>query len=108
MPTDRLDVDPLSFALRPPANETLDARQVRLQREAEAKARSNAIDELLRIEREALRRKRGTHADVKLLLLGKDSTCSVQNDAEYRLQDRPRVVKALYRNSSSYCMPQTH
>jgi guanine nucleotide-binding protein alpha-1 subunit len=108
MPTDRLEVDPLSFALRPPSNETLEARQVRLQREAEAKARSNAIDELLRLEREALKRKRGTHADVKLLLLGKDSTRSAWNGAEYPLQDKPRVVKALYRSSSSYCMPQRH
>lgn len=68
MPT--VDVDPLSFALRPPPDESPEARQFRLQREAEAKARSNKIDELLRVEREAAKRKRGTHADVKLLLLG--------------------------------------
>jgi guanine nucleotide-binding protein subunit alpha len=73
MPTRHLDVDPLSFALRPPSDETPEVRQFRLRREAAAKARSNTIDELLRVEREALRRKRGTHADVKLLLLGKDT-----------------------------------
>jgi len=71
MPTHYLDVDPLSFAIRPPPDETDEARQGRLRREAEANTRSNTIDEFLRIEREALRRKRGTHADVKLLLLGK-------------------------------------
>jgi hypothetical protein len=68
MPT--VDIDPLSFALRPPPGETEEEREVRLHREAEAKARSNRIDELLKAERDALRRKRGAQADVKLLLLG--------------------------------------
>ena len=66
-----VDVDPLSFALRPPSDETQEARQFRLHREAEARARSNKIDELLRVEREAAKKKKGSHADVKLLLLGK-------------------------------------
>lgn len=69
MPTS--DIDPLSFALRAPAGETDDARQLRLHQEAEAKARSNRIDEYLKAERDALKRKRGAHADVKLLLLGR-------------------------------------
>lgn len=66
-----VEIDPLSFALRPPQGESDEARNLRLQRESEAKIRSNKIDEYLRVERETLRRKRGTSADVKLLLLGK-------------------------------------
>jgi hypothetical protein len=69
-----LDIDPLSFALRAPPGETEEARLYRLQKEAEAKARSNKIDEFLRVEREALKRKRGASADVKLLLLGEGRT----------------------------------
>jgi hypothetical protein len=69
MPT--TEIDPLSFALRPPQDETDDARQVRLHQEGEAKARSNRIDEFLKAERDALKRKKGSHADVKLLLLGR-------------------------------------
>lgn len=66
----QVEIDPLSFALRAPAGETEEARNYRLQRESEARARSNKIDEYLRAEREALKRKRGASADVKLLLLG--------------------------------------
>jgi len=68
------DIDPLSFALRAPPGETQEARLDRLQKEADAKARSNKIDEFLRIEREVLKRKRGSSADVKLLLLGEGCT----------------------------------
>lgn len=64
------DIDPLSFALRAPPGETEEARLYRLEKEAEAKARSNKIDEFLRVEREVLKRKGGASTEVKLLLLG--------------------------------------
>ena len=64
------EIDPLSFALRPPPGESNEDRQLRLKNEAEAKLRSTRIDEILRAERDALKRKRGGDADVKLLLLG--------------------------------------
>lgn len=64
------DFDPLSFALQPPLGETDDQRTVRLQREAEEKRISDAIDENLQVERENQKRKRSGQSDVKLLLLG--------------------------------------
>ncbi|KAG9315015.1 guanine nucleotide binding protein, alpha subunit [Chiua virens] len=55
--------DPLSIALRPPPTESDSDRQVRLQREAEARRVSEQIDEELRIERERLKKSK---SDVKV------------------------------------------
>jgi len=68
------DFDPLSFALQPPSGETDEQRTVRLQREAEDRLISDAIDEEIRVERENQKRKRGGQSDVKLLLLGLHSS----------------------------------
>lgn len=55
--------DPLSIALRPSPSETESDRQVRLQREAEARRISEQIDEELRNEREKLKKYK---SDVKV------------------------------------------
>ena len=68
------DFDPLSFALQPPPGETDEQRTGRLQREAEERLISDAIDEQIRVERENQKRKRGGQSDVKLLLLGLHSS----------------------------------
>lgn len=62
------DDDPLTLALMPPPDETLEQRQAREAAEAEAKRVSDEIDEQIKRERENERRKR---RPVKLLLLGK-------------------------------------
>ena len=59
--------DPLTLAIAPPPDETVEQRQIREAAEAEAKRISDEIDEQLRKEREAERKKK---RPVKLLLLG--------------------------------------
>lgn len=58
--------DPLSVALRPPPTESETDRQMRLQREAEARRISEQIDEELRIEREKLKKSK---SDVKVTFI---------------------------------------
>lgn len=61
------DIDPLTLAIAPPPDETLEQRQIREAAEAEAKRVSDEIDEQIRKERELERKKK---KPVKLLLLG--------------------------------------
>lgn len=63
--------DPLAAALRPPPNETPAEREIRLQKEGEAKKVSDAIDEQIRQERAQLKKSK---ADVKVLLLGQSES----------------------------------
>lgn len=65
-----LSDDPLDEALRPPADETIEQRELRLEREGEAKKISLAIDASIKAERQARRRKR----IVRLLLLGQSES----------------------------------
>jgi len=62
--------DPLDEVLRPPPDETPQQRELRLEREAEAKRISLAIDASIKAERQARRKKR----IVRLLLLGQSES----------------------------------
>ena len=62
------DADPFALALRPPADETPEERDVRLQQEAEAKRRSDEIDSMLQAE--ALSLKKRQKREIRVLLLG--------------------------------------
>lgn len=62
--------DPLARALRPPDNESPEARDDRLKAEAKAKKVSDDIDEQLKQERSALRKRK----EVKVLLLGQSES----------------------------------
>ncbi|KAG6836284.1 hypothetical protein H0H93_009475, partial [Arthromyces matolae] len=63
--------DPLSLAIAPPPNETLEQRHARELAEAQAKRISDEIDEQIRKEREGDRKKK---KPVKLLLLGQSES----------------------------------
>ncbi|KDR78260.1 hypothetical protein GALMADRAFT_209667 [Galerina marginata CBS 339.88] len=71
MPRSLDDLDPLTLAIAPPPDETYEQRLVREAAEAEAKRISDEIDEQIRKEREADRRKK---KPVKLLLLGQSES----------------------------------
>lgn len=66
--------DPLDEVLKPPPDETFEQRQLRLEREAEAKRVSQAIDASIKAERTARRKKR----IVRLLLLGQSESGEYQ------------------------------
>lgn len=63
--------DPFATLLAPPSDETPDAKAIRERAEAEARSVSDAIDEQLRQERFALKKKR---KPVKVLLLGQSES----------------------------------
>ncbi|THH15952.1 hypothetical protein EW146_g4615 [Bondarzewia mesenterica] len=65
-----IEVDPLSVAWAPPADESAQEKEERLQREAAAQRVSDAIDESLRAERAALKKAKV----VKILLLGQSES----------------------------------
>ncbi|KAH8824047.1 guanine nucleotide binding protein, alpha subunit [Flagelloscypha sp. PMI_526] len=69
--TRSLDDDPLTLALQPPEDETPAERSLREHYEAEARRISDEIDEQIRREREAEKKKR---RPVKLLLLGQSES----------------------------------
>lgn len=62
--------DPLAAAIAPPPNETPNERWQREQREAEARRISEQIDEQIRAERQALKKRK----PMKLLLLGQSES----------------------------------
>lgn len=64
------DVDPFDELLRPPPGETEQDRVIRLAQEAEAKRRSQAIDDSLKAERIQQKKK----SVVRLLLLGQSES----------------------------------
>lgn len=63
--------DPLAAAIAPPLNETPEQRNLREQREVEAKRLNDEIDEMLRGEKVAVRRRKKA---VKVLLLGQSES----------------------------------
>lgn len=75
MPGRSLDEDPLTLAIAPPPDETPEQRAIREAAELEAKRVSDEIDEQIRREREAERKKK---RPMKLLLLGASTGTSCQ------------------------------
>jgi guanine nucleotide-binding protein alpha-1 subunit len=64
------DVDPLASALSPPPDELPDAKTIRIRREEEARRVSQAIDEAIRLERQANKKMK----IVRVLLLGQSES----------------------------------
>lgn len=65
------DVDPLTLALQPPPGETPAQKETRERLEAEAKRISDEIDEQLKAEERAAKRKK---RPVKVMLLGQSES----------------------------------
>lgn len=62
--------DPLAAALRPPPDESPEARAIRLSREEDAARISQAIDDAIRVERQTNKKNRV----VRVLLLGQSES----------------------------------
>lgn len=73
MPKGTADRDPLDDVLRPPIDETEEERSIRLRNEEQAKRVSEAIDEAIRQERQAAKKK----DVVRLLLLGQSESGTI-------------------------------
>ncbi|KAI9058714.1 G-alpha-domain-containing protein [Trametes sanguinea] len=91
-----VDEDPLSRLLAPPPNETPEERETRLRLEAEARLRSERIDDQLRAERAALKKNR----PVKVLLLGQSESGKSTTLKNFQLaycQDQWEAERASWR-----------
>lgn len=65
------EIDPLALAWAPPRNETPAEKDARERKEAEAKRVNDEIDEQIRQEKNALRKRK---KPVKVLLLGQSES----------------------------------
>ncbi|KZT03259.1 G-protein alpha subunit [Laetiporus sulphureus 93-53] len=81
------DVDPLAAAIAPPPDETPAAREARLQAEAEAKRISESIDEQLKTEKAALKKKK----PIKVLLLGQSESGKSTTLKNFQLTYSPKA-----------------
>ncbi|OSC96412.1 G-protein alpha subunit [Trametes coccinea BRFM310] len=91
-----VDEDPLSRLLAPPPNETPEERETRLRLEAEARLRSERIDDQLRAEKAALKKNR----PVKVLLLGQSESGKSTTLKNFQLaycQDQWEAERASWR-----------
>jgi hypothetical protein len=61
------DIDPLTLALQPPPDETLQQKVERLRVEEEARRISHLIDEQIKVDRAQMKKASNSH---KILLLG--------------------------------------
>jgi hypothetical protein len=65
-----MNMDPLLQIIAPPANETAEERQTREREEEEARYRSSMIDEAIKAEKTAMRKKK----PIKILVLGQSES----------------------------------
>ena len=63
--------DPITVLMKPPPNETIQQKEMRLTKEAEAKRVSDLIDESIKADRAVWKKRKDT---TKLLLLGQSES----------------------------------
>uniref|UniRef100_A0A0W0FWU8 Guanine nucleotide-binding protein alpha-4 subunit n=1 Tax=Moniliophthora roreri TaxID=221103 RepID=A0A0W0FWU8_MONRR len=85
------DDDPLTRAMAPPPDETPEQREQRLQREKEARERSEAIDNEINQQRLAEKREQ---APVKVLLLGQSESGKTTTLKNFQLISSPKAFRA--------------
>ncbi|KAH9485212.1 Guanine nucleotide-binding protein alpha-4 subunit [Psilocybe cubensis] len=84
------DEDPIALALAPPGNETPLERQERLAAEAEARQRSEAIDE--EINRQRMEKKKGPKC-IRILLLGQSESGKSTTLKNFQLMNSPKAFR---------------
>ncbi|THH27373.1 hypothetical protein EUX98_g6819 [Antrodiella citrinella] len=82
--------DPLAVAIRPSPGESAQEKEIRLQREAEAKRVSDRIDEQLSQDRERYRKSK---QDVRLLLLGQAESGKSTLQKQFQLMYNPNSLE---------------
>ncbi|PCH43186.1 G-protein alpha subunit [Wolfiporia cocos MD-104 SS10] len=82
-----LDEDPLTLAIAPPPDETPEAKEARLKAEAEARKVSERIDEQIRAEKAAMKKKR----PIKVLLLGQSESGKSTTLKNFQLTYSPKA-----------------
>ena len=102
--------DPLAHVLAPPPNESVHERDDRMRAEAEAKKRSDAIDEEINKQRTA----RKTSRPVKILLLGesiispvcfRSLTCHTTHTRSKRIRCAQLSIRSLDRTLNPHLPP---
>ncbi|QRW15204.1 G-protein alpha subunit [Ceratobasidium sp. AG-Ba] len=91
-----LSDDPFAIMMRPPPDETPQAKQARLEQEAQAKERSERIDEQIKRDREAMQQAQPYQR--KLLLLGQAESGKTTTLKQFQLMQSASAFSAQ-RNS---------
>ncbi|KAJ7124991.1 guanine nucleotide-binding protein alpha-4 subunit [Mycena epipterygia] len=84
------DIDPLTLALAPPPGESPQDREARIQRERDAKKRSDLIDQELSRQRTADKK----NLPVKILLLGQSESGKSTTLKNFQLINSPKAFRA--------------
>lgn len=91
--------DPISLALRPPLTETIPQREARLNLEAEARRISQGIDDLIRLDREKLKKSKtdikvGNQVSLSVCIYPSSSAASPPGSSRIREEHLAETIPA--------------